>query len=811
MPTRELPTGTVTFLFTDIEGSTRLLEELGDGYAEALAEHRRLLRAAFEHNGGVEVDTQGDAFFVAFPTAPGARAAAEEAQEALADGPIRVRIGIHTGTPAVVDDGYVGMDVHRAARIAAAGHGGQVLVSASAAALLSPEGLRDVGEHRLKDLSERERIYQLGDGDFPPLKTLYQTNLPIPATPFLGRRQELESVFELLMRPDIRLLTLSGPGGTGKTRLALQAAAEAADAFPDGVYWVPLSPVRDPGLVMKTAAQALGAQMPVPHHVADRSLLLLFDNFEHVVTAADGLAEVLAACPNLKLLVTSRELLRLPGEQAYPVPPLEPPDGVDLFVSRALAAKPGFEPDEAVSELCARLEQLPLALELAAARVTVLSPAQLLERLSQRLDLLTAGRGVDPRQQTLRATIEWSHDLLDEDEQRLFARLAVFRGGCTLEAAERVCDADFATLESLVDKSLVRVLGDRFWMLETIREYAAEQLERSSDREAIARLHAEFFLELAVSANLQVEALGKAPQRHDLVIPEQANLRAAIDWAAEADPELALRLAVSLENFWVTNNPEEGIQRFEALLSRAEHPPTLLRARALRAWGGAAQTFAGGEGAKPLYEESLELFREARDEEGATMMRFRLGTALRHLGDVERARSLTEQAREEFRLQGNRAGESMAMGTLGHFALREGRTNDARELIGEGASIAHDVGFFWWEAGQLGTLAEIALGEGDAERGEAITRQALTIWQRIGDRPNMVYGVALLAWAAAARGDGERARLLWAAVEDDEVRSGGPVWANVRERFVAHIPEGPGPTTASTLDEVVEDALSEID
>jgi len=432
MARQDLPTGTVTFLFTDVEGSTKLLHELGaKRYAQTLAEHRRVLRDAFSRRGGVEVDMQGDAFFVAFPTAPGALEAAREAREALE---IPVRMGIHTGTPLQTNEGYVGADVHKAARIASAGHGRQILVSAATAALLGGE-LRDLGEHRLKDLSAPERIYQAGDGDFPPLKTLYRTNLPIPATPFLGRERELEEIGELLARDDLRLLTLTGPGGTGKTRLALQAAAEAAEWYPDGVFWVPLAPLRDPALVLDAASQAVGATDGLQEHLADKRLLLLLDNFEHLIAAASELAPLLASCPNLRLLVTSRELLQLAPEQSYPVPPLEPEDGVQLFVARAKAVKPAFEPDQAVPALCERLDNLPLALELAAARVRMLSPKQLLERLAQRLDLLKAGRGAEPRQQTLRATIEWSHELLEEDEQRLFARLAVFRGGCTLEAA----------------------------------------------------------------------------------------------------------------------------------------------------------------------------------------------------------------------------------------------------------------------------------------------------------------------------------------------------------------------------------------
>ena len=332
---RALPSGTVTFVFTDVEGSTKLLNELGaEAYADALTEHRRVLREAFAEHGGAEVDTQGDAFFYAFPTAPGALAAAAEATETLAGGPLRVRMGVHTGTPLLSEQGYVGTDVHRAARIAAAGHGGQVLVS-SATRQLVDWGLTDLGEHRLKDLSAPERIYQLGEQQFPPVKSLYRTNLPVPATPFLGRERELAEVLDLLGSGELRLLTLAGPGGTGKTRLALQAAGAAADAFPDGVFWVPLAALRDPDLVLEETALAIGADDGLAAHVADKSLLVLLDNFEHLIEAAEGVAELLAACPNLRLIVTSRELLRLREEQAYPVPPLQPDEGRELFLARA--------------------------------------------------------------------------------------------------------------------------------------------------------------------------------------------------------------------------------------------------------------------------------------------------------------------------------------------------------------------------------------------------------------------------------------------------------------------------------------------
>ncbi|MCE3286807.1 MAG: hypothetical protein K0S64_413 [Gaiellaceae bacterium] len=361
-----------------------------------------------------------------------------------------------------------------------------MLVSSSMAQLVDLE-LADLGEHRLKDLSAPERVFQLGDREFPTLKSLYRTNLPVPATPFLGREQELAELLSLLSSEDTRLLTLTGPGGTGKTRLALQAVAEASDRYAEGVWWVPLAPLREPALVFETAAQVLGSKNGLAEHIADKSMLCLFDNFEQVVEAGAELASLLASCPNLDFVVTSRERLRVRGEQTYPVPPLAEEDGEALFIARARAVDPAFTSSEAVAELCLRLDELPLALELAAARTALFSPEQLLERLSQRLDLLKGERDADPRQQTLRATIEWSHDLLSTREQVLFARLSVFAGGCSYEAAEQIAEADPDTLQSLLDKSLLRrresPAGPRYWMLETIREFARHALDAATERE----------------------------------------------------------------------------------------------------------------------------------------------------------------------------------------------------------------------------------------------------------------------------------------------------------------------------------------
>ena len=672
---RELPTGTVTFLFTDIEGSTRLIDKLGaDGYAEALAGHRRLVREACERHGGIEVDTQGDAIFIAFPTAPGALQAALEATEALASGPIRVRIGIHTGTPLLSDEGYVGSDVHRAARIAASGHGGQVLVSSATVSLVQSDALRDLGDHRLKDLSAPERIYQLGHDAFPPLKTLYGTNLPVPATPFVGRQRELVEITQLLRRPELHLVTLSGPGGIGKTRLALHAAGEVSNEYPDGVWWVPLAPVRDSTLVLEQARQALGAKAHLVEEVADKRLLLLLDNFEHLIDAASEVAELLSACPNLNMLVTSRELLRIPGEQAYPVPALEPEDGAELFVTRARASDLSFSRTHSVDELCSKLENLPLAVELAAARTAVLAPEQLLERLSQRLDLLKAGRGVDPRQQTLRATIQWSYGILRLDEQRLFARLSVFRGGCTLEAVEDVCEAEIDVLESLVDKSLVRARDGRFWMLETLREFAEEQLDAAGEAESAQRRHAEHFLVFAERVGHDTEDGGIAPWL-GLLDADAANLRSALTYLSDAgETELVARIATPLWRYWAVRNVTEG----SAWLAQATRTrDARVRAHALGGLGVLALRMGSDAEARATANEALRLNECVGDDRVAARSLEVLAAVASNVGDFDDAFSLYERAAEVMRASGDPAGLATTLGNLGYLSLQRGDFDNA--------------------------------------------------------------------------------------------------------------------------------------
>lgn len=724
----DLPSGRVTFLFTDIEGSTRLLHELGaEAFAEALAEHRRILRQAFTAQGGVEVDTQGDAFFVAFPTEQGAIAAAAAARDALAAGPIRVRMGIHTGTPHLGAEGYIGADVHRGARIGAAGHGGQVLVSAATAALIGTDGLLDLGEHRLKDFDQPTPIYQLGDERFPPLKTISNTNLPRPASTFVGRESEVAAVAALL-QDGARLVTLTGPGGSGKTRLGIEAAATLVPDFKAGVFWVGLAALRDPALVSETIGQTIGAKEGLAEHIGERQLLLLLDNLEQVMAAAPELATLVEACPHLRLLVTSRERLRVRGEVEYPVLPLADAEAVALFGVRA-----GLEADDTIHTLCRALDNLPLAIELAAARVSVLTPAQILERLSQRLDLLKGGRDADPRQQTLRATIEWSHELLTADEQRLFARLAVFAGGCTLEAAEQLVAAELDVIQSLVDKSLLRFSEGRFWMLETIREYATQRLEASGQATELRHRHADFFLALAEEA--EPHLLGPdRDQRVERLAGEHDNLRAALAWfEASAEGEEALRLAGALDEFWCAREHwPEGRRYLERLLDGVAHASAHVRAKALigaahlaRDSGdaaGATQRARAGlemyevvgdprqtakglyylgageadqrnfEAARERFEQSAALSDELGDEPSVLFANRMLAWVYSELGDRARAVALHQVQLDRARALGMRDLESSILGALAQYTVDEGRVNDAAPMAAESIRIALDLG-----------------------------------------------------------------------------------------------------------------------
>jgi predicted ATPase/class 3 adenylate cyclase len=819
VPVRDLPTGTVTLLFTDIEGSTRLLHELGDGYADVLAEHRRVLRDAFTRRGGVEVDTQGDAFFYVFARAGDAVAAAGEAQDALAGGPVRVRIGVHTGEPVVTDEGYVGADVHHAARIMSAGHGGQVLLSEATRQLLDTTAeLHELGDHRLKDLLAPQRLYQLGDKEFPPLSTLYRTNLPVQATPIVGRERELEDAGTLLRSH--RLVTLTGPGGSGKTRLALQLAAEAIEEFPDGVFWVPLQALRDPALVEGAIGAAVGADENLADYIGKKQLLVLLDNFEQVVEAAPTVSSLLAATPNTKALVTSREPLQIEAEQRYPVEPLPDGDAIALFTERAAAVEHGFRPTEPVGEICRRLDGLPLAIELAAARVALLSPDELLTRLDKRLPLLaTRSRDAPARQRTLRATIEWSYELLEPTEQELFRRLAVFRGGFAVEAAESICDAELDVLESLVVKSLVRRLATgRLLLLDTIREYAVELLEASPDSRAAHDRHAQFFLELAHRANLDASMVRKGGQRLDIAMADVDNFRGALAWTVESEEiSLGLETATALEQLWVVVDPTEGVRWFERLLGhpQAESLDPILRAGALRAYGSSLHIAGRLALAEEAWTESLGIYERLGDERGQATMLHRLGISAMLRGQLDEARERVEKSDQIHRRTSYTFGRAETTGTLGAIAREGGDVASALQLVRESADFAREAQVPWWESGALAELACLSLNAGLVDEGDEHAHAALAIADMLRDRPGRIFCIGILARVAAELGDPERAGLLWAVVEDEHVAAPLGGWLRHREECAVRIRDAAGPAfdrgyadgRELTLDEAVSLAL----
>ncbi len=768
---RELPRGTVTFLFSDIEGSTRLLQELGEGYAGALAEHRLLLRGACRSHGGREVDTQGDALFVAFARATDALAAAAEGQQALGAGPVRVRMGIHTGEPIVTEEGYVGLDVHRAARIAAAGHGGQILVSQSTRELVGAHDLRDLGEHRLKDLTQPERLYQLGDGDFPPLKGLNQTNLPVQPTLLVGRRRELDEILALL-HDGVRLLTLTGAGGSGKTRLALQAAAELIEDYRDGVWFVPLASVNDTSLVLPAVATTLGAKDGLVEHLRSRRTLLLLDNFEQVVEAGPRLAELLRAAPQLAVLATSRERLALAGEHEYVVPTLPLADAVALFTARARQLNPTFEPVEQVSEICRRLEGLPLALELAAARVKVLTPEQILARLERRLDLLAGGaRDLPERQRTLRKTIEWSYDLLDGEQRLLFARVGVYAGSFDLEAAEEMSDADLDALQSLVDKSMLRhTEAGRFFLLEMIREYALERLEQTGESESIRRRHSDYFLGLAERAAAELKGpdqtawLSRLDSEHD-------NFRAALRWLGEAgEAQLKLRLTIALARFWyVRGHFDEARKWLDEVLAAEEMPaasvqPAALRAQALTAASAVALIQGDYDEAIELSEQTLLLARAQQDRGRIANALSNLGAIVLGAGDPERAAPLLEEAVILSRELEEKPVAARALNNLGDLALTVGDYAQAEALFEESLDLLRELGDTSNVARSLFNLGATALRRGRYPDALSRFRESIALSRGIDDKEDLAWCLEGFAALAAAEGDPERAtRLLGAA------------------------------------------------
>lgn len=770
----DLPTGTVTFLVSDIEGSTRLLQGLGpDAYAVALTEHRRIVRSACRAHGGIEVDTQGDSFLVVFPVVDGALAAADELTAALEEGPIRVRIGIHTGVPLMTDEGYVGTVVHEAARIASAAHGGQVLLSQSTRALIAtPVSLQELGEHRLKDIDEPLALHQLGGRGFPPLRTISNTNLPRPVSSFIGRERELAET-RARLADGARLLTLTGPGGSGKTRLAIELATELVPDHRAGVFWVALAPIRDPTLAVEAIARTIGAKGALADHVADRDLVLVLDNLEQVIAVASDLAALLTACPNLTLIVTSRELLRVQGEIGYRVPPMATADGVALFCARS-----GLDPSAEIAALCARLDELPLAVELAAARSTVLTPDRILERVGERLDLFRGGRDSDPRQRTLRATIEWSYELLSPAEQVLFRRLGVFAAGFRLEAGRTVAEADLDTLQSLVEQSLLDHADDRYRMLETIREYAAERLDGSDEADDVRRRHAEWVRAFVERADAHLDGrdqeawFARFADEHD-------EIRVAL---AFSHGDLALGIAGASATFWwVHGHWTEGRRWLDLTLAKPGPQDDHLRAKALEGSAHLAMRQLDIASAAASAAESLAIRRRLGDESGIARSLRVLGLIASVEDDADAFRRFTEESADFARRSGDGWALSMALNNLGYIALVAEDPDRASVHFEEAIELARQRGDRRSEAFFLENLAFAKLEHDQPLSARDDLIESLRLALRLGFVE--VEATDLVGLAAVAVGEGEpRRAALRLGRADRLLEVTGGRWDPVEER-----------------------------
>jgi predicted ATPase/class 3 adenylate cyclase len=804
------PTGTVTFLFTDIEGSTKLWEHDAQAMQAALARHDEILRDAIEERGGYVFKTIGDAFCAAFPTAPEALEAALESQRGLVSsegeqiGPLRVRMALHTGAAEERDGDYFGPPVNRVARLLSAAHGGQVLLSLATQELVrdaSPVDARleDLGERRLKDLFRPERVFQITTPDlpseFPPLRTLesLRNNLPLQPTPLVGREREVEEVCERLRQEDIRLLTLTGPGGTGKTRLALQAAADLLEDFEDGVFFVYLAATTDPDLFLTQVAGALGLQesgdVPLEdllkEYLGRRELLLVLDNFEQLLSAVPLVGELLSAAPRLKGLATSRIPLGIYGEHEYAVPPLSVPDtkrlppievlsqyeAVRLFIDRASAAKRGFEITSenapAVAEICARLDGLPLAIELAAARIKLLPPKVLLTRLANRLKLLTGGpKDLPARQRTLRGAIEWSHDLLEEGEKTLFARLSVFSGGRTLEAIEAICNAEgdlpvdaLDGVSSLLDKSLLvreetSEEESRFVMLETIHEFAREMLQESGEAAEVSRLHAEYFLTFAEEAEPELEGPDQVAWMERLEA-DLDNFRAALSWLLEVgEAELALRIGAALSLFWrIRGHLSEGRRWLSEGLSGGDPAPAGVRARAMLVLGDLAWKQGDYPQGEEKLEASLALCREAGDRRGEAQALNSLGFIASEHNDLERAEKLLEESLALGRKASMPVVINSALNSLAALAAYRNDYARATVLLEEGLGIARAAGDVRGIAIHTTSLGATAVVTGEFERAEALLQQGREMFWKLGDWLHVSVADLNLGNLALARND----------------------------------------------------------
>jgi predicted ATPase/class 3 adenylate cyclase len=813
--TDSLPTGTLTFLFTDIEGSTQLWEQHPAAMRDALARHDMILRTAIAAREGVVVKSTGDGVLAAFPVATDALAMALDSQRALqaepwgVTGPLAVRVALHAGSAEARAGDYFGPTLNRVARLLAVGHGSQILLSLAAEELvrdhLPPDvALRDLGAHRLKDLTRPEQIFQVVAPDlpdaFPRLRTLdtQRHNLPAQPTALIGREQEVATVCSLLRRADARLVTLTGPGGMGKTRLGLQVAADLLDDFTNGVYFVNLAPISDPAPVPSAIAKALGIveaggrQIPdlLKEYLRDKRMLLLLDNFEQVMDAAPLVSNLLATAPGLKLLVTSRMALHLYGEHEFIVPSLALPDrhhqsaleqltqyeAVRLFIERAQAVKADFaatnENAPAVAEICYRLDGLPLAIELAAARVKLFSPQALLARLGDQLKFLTGGaRDLPARQQTIRNTIDWSYQLLDDGEKMLFARLGVFVGGCTLEAAEAVCNADSDLpidvvdgVAALVDKSLLRqedgVDGEpRYTMLETIREYARERLHASGAEAALHERHAAYCLALAEEARLKIDSatsiawMERLEQEHD-------NLRAALAWALEPGKgETALRLAAALFLFWLRRSYwSEGRRWLEHALVQNSGASAAVRAQALSGAGVLASFQSDYARAVALSEESLALFRGLDDKQGSGWALSVLAGVASDQGDYARAVALAEESLALQRAVGSKRAVAFSLRKLADGVYDQGDYGRAAVLCAESLALCQELGDRSGSAFALASLAMIVHAQGDYGRAAVLCAESLALERELGNKRRVGRVLCQLGSVARAEGNYQGAR-----------------------------------------------------
>ncbi len=862
MTASPLPSGTVTFLFSDIEGSTRLEQEIGTARYAALRErHRDLLRAAFGAHEGDEQSTEGDSFFVVFRSAREAVSAAVEGQRAIArepwpdDAPIRVRMGLHSGEAGLAGGSLVGLDINRAARIAGIANGGQIIISDATRALVSGElagdlHLRDLGEHRLRDLAAPEHLAQVDAEDLPSefrvLRSLdaRPNNLPTQLTTFVGRERELGEALDALSRT--RLLTMTGPGGTGKTRLSLQLAAAAAEGFPDGVWFVALEPVRDAELVAPTIARVLGAasssaRAPIDllaELLGETRQLIVLDNFEQVIAGAPVVADLLRRCPNLTVLVTSRAPLRVSGEQEFPVPGLPtPPDvsqlseierlnlplalrepdaaslsqyeAVRLFIARAVAVRPGFAVTNAnapaVAQICARLHGMPLAIELAAARIKLLSPEQILARLEDHLALLTAGsRDLPERQQTLRGAIAWSYDLLGEGPRRLVDRLSVFRGGCDFETAELVCGPAVEVggevldgLTGLVDQSLVRVddmlAEPRFVMLESIREFAAEQLDIRGESDQVRERHALAMVDLAERAQPHLSGVDQRTWL-DRLERDHDNLRAALDWTtARPRPDLAARLVYATWRFWQQRGYlNEARTRLEAMARQDWELEPVLRARFAEALGGVAYWQSDRPAATHWYDVALSVWQDGDDKRELANALFNRAYAdiISLMGGLalddelfEATRAMLMRALKLYEELGDKAGEGNIIWGLGSFYYYNRDLPAAREWYQRSLELHRGSGQRTMEAWSLHMGALVDIGDRKFEEGGETAREALEVFADSGDVAGITLELDNLASVAAARGDLVRSGRLWGAARHLQQLTGTGLADYVEETF----------------------------